>query len=55
MLIKWSVPEDFDYSINKNEEGFMWVILKQKLNICVCYLPPVNSSDRLIQTNTLQN
>ena len=39
----------FDYSIDKNEEGFTWVILKQKMNgykfnICVCYLPPANYS-----------
>ena len=42
VLIKWSILEDFDYSIDKNAENFIWVILKHKmsgfkLNLCVCY------------------
>ena len=49
VLIKWSLLKEFDYSLDSTEEDFLWVKLKHKLsgfklNLCVCYLPPANSS-----------
>ncbi|MEW8548010.1 MAG: endonuclease/exonuclease/phosphatase family protein, partial [Candidatus Thiodiazotropha sp.] len=49
VLIKRSFLEEFEYSLDKSVEDFLWVKFKHKLsdyklNLCVCYLPPANSS-----------
>ena len=52
-LIKNSVLDDFYVNISQSSfEGILWVSLKLKLcqsnlNICVCYLPPLNSSRQI--------
>ena len=52
-LIKNSILEDFDVDILESSfEGILWLSLKSKLkkqnlNICVCYLPPLNSSRQI--------
>ena len=47
--IEWSTLKDFEYTLDKNAADFLWIRLKNKLsdfifNLCVCYLPPANSS-----------
>lgn len=47
VLIKWSFLNEFDYSLDKSVVKFQHKSSGYQLNLCVCYLPPANSSRKV--------